>query len=169
MSTDRPFSLADAARFGLYGGIAAVLIALVGMAEAFSKREIIADVVSMAQVMLLGIAFVVALFAAGKAQSSNRRIIIPAGLIAGAIVTLLLALLALIIQPLNLRAMFVNATPALVKLLMPFNQTGLVGAALLVGFVDTFGKVLLPQAAGMLVYMLMAAVLLWKPEGLFKQ
>ncbi len=42
-------------------------------------------------------------------------------------------------------------------------------AALLVGFVDTFGKVLLPQVAGMLVYMLMAAVLLWKPEGLFKQ
>jgi hypothetical protein len=38
-------------------------------------------------------------------------------------------------------------------------------AALLVGFVDTFGKVLLPQVAGMLVYMLMAAVLLWKPEG----
>jgi branched-chain amino acid transport system permease protein len=42
-------------------------------------------------------------------------------------------------------------------------------AALLVGTVDTFGKVLLPQVAGMLVYILMAAVLLWKPEGLFKQ
>ncbi|MDB5940677.1 MAG: branched-chain amino acid transporter permease [Ramlibacter sp.] len=42
-------------------------------------------------------------------------------------------------------------------------------AALLVGLVDTFGKVLLPQVAGMLVYMLMAAVLLWKPEGLAKQ
>jgi branched-chain amino acid transport system permease protein len=42
-------------------------------------------------------------------------------------------------------------------------------AALLVGFVDTFGKVLVPQLAGMLVYMLMAAVLLYKPEGLFKQ
>ncbi len=42
-------------------------------------------------------------------------------------------------------------------------------AALLVGLVDTFGKVLFPQAAGMLVYMLMAAVLLYKPEGLFKQ
>jgi branched-chain amino acid transport system permease protein len=41
-------------------------------------------------------------------------------------------------------------------------------AALLVGLVDTFGKVLLPQLAGMLVYMLMAAVLLWKPEGLFR-
>jgi branched-chain amino acid transport system permease protein len=42
-------------------------------------------------------------------------------------------------------------------------------AALLVGFVDTFGKVLLPAVSGMLVYVLMAAVLLWKPEGLFKQ
>ena len=42
-------------------------------------------------------------------------------------------------------------------------------AALLVGVVDTFGKVLLPQVAGMLVYMLMAGVLLWKPEGLFRQ
>jgi branched-chain amino acid transport system permease protein len=46
---------------------------------------------------------------------------------------------------------------------------GALVAALLVGFVDTFGKVLLPSVAGMLVYVLMAAVLLWKPEGLFKQ
>ncbi len=42
-------------------------------------------------------------------------------------------------------------------------------SALLVGLVDTFGKVLLPSMSGMLVYILMAAVLLWKPEGLFKQ
>jgi branched-chain amino acid transport system permease protein len=41
-------------------------------------------------------------------------------------------------------------------------------AALLIGFVDTFGKVLLPQAAGVLVYVLMAAILLCKPDGLFK-
>ena len=41
-------------------------------------------------------------------------------------------------------------------------------AALLIGFVDTFGKVLLPSAAGVLVYVLMALILLWKPDGLFK-
>jgi branched-chain amino acid transport system permease protein len=45
---------------------------------------------------------------------------------------------------------------------------GALVAALLVGVVDTFGKVLFPAAAGVLVYLLMAAVLLWKPEGLFK-
>ena len=41
-------------------------------------------------------------------------------------------------------------------------------AALLIGTVDTFGKVLLPQVAGVLVYVLMAIILLWKPAGLFK-
>jgi branched-chain amino acid transport system permease protein len=37
-----------------------------------------------------------------------------------------------------------------------------------VALVDTFGKVLFPQAAGVLVYVLMALVLLWKPDGLFR-
>ena len=45
---------------------------------------------------------------------------------------------------------------------------GAFAAALLVGVVDTFGKVFFPQAAGVLVYLLMALVLLWRPEGLFK-
>ena len=42
-------------------------------------------------------------------------------------------------------------------------------ASLLVGLVDTFGKVFFPEAAGVLVYLLMAGILLWKPEGLFRQ
>ena len=38
--------------------------------------------------------------------------------------------------------------------------------ALLVGFVDTFGKVLLPAASpACSIYVLMAAILLWRPEG----
>jgi len=45
---------------------------------------------------------------------------------------------------------------------------GALVAALLVGLVDTFGKVLVPGVAGLSVYLLMAVMLLWKPEGLFK-
>ena len=133
MSTDRPFSLADAAKYGLFAGIAGVLIALVGMLEAFAKRMIIADVISMAQVMMLCVAFVGALFAASKAQNSNRRLAITAGIVAGAVTALCLAILALLIVPLHLREIFVNATPQLVKLLMPLDLTGVVGAAVLVG------------------------------------
>jgi hypothetical protein len=133
MTTERPFSLADAAKYGAYAGIAAVLIALVGMIEAFSKRMIIADVISMAQVMLLAVAFVGAMFAASKAQRTNRGIALPAGIVAGAITALFVAVLALSIVPLNLRNIFVNATPQLVKLLLPFDLTGLTGAAVLIG------------------------------------
>jgi branched-chain amino acid transport system permease protein len=45
---------------------------------------------------------------------------------------------------------------------------GALVAALMIGVVDTFGKVFLPQVSGVLVYLLMAGILLWKPDGLFK-
>lgn len=40
-------------------------------------------------------------------------------------------------------------------------------AALLIGLVDTLAKVFVPVGAGAAVYVLMAAVLLWRPAGLF--
>ncbi|MEQ8250280.1 MAG: branched-chain amino acid ABC transporter permease [Oceanibaculum nanhaiense] len=41
-------------------------------------------------------------------------------------------------------------------------------AALLVGLADTFGRVLLPGALSeMTIYILMAAILVWRPQGLF--
>ena len=46
---------------------------------------------------------------------------------------------------------------------------GAVLASLVIGFTDTFGKVFLPEISGMLVYLVMAAVLLWRPEGLFNR
>lgn len=39
--------------------------------------------------------------------------------------------------------------------------------ALLIGLIDTLGKAYVPQAAGTAIYVLMAAVLLWRPAGLF--
>jgi len=47
--------------------------------------------------------------------------------------------------------------------------TGALIAALAIGFVDTFGKVFLPDYSGVLVYLLMAIVLVWRPEGLLRE
>jgi branched-chain amino acid transport system permease protein len=47
--------------------------------------------------------------------------------------------------------------------------TGALIAALAIGFVDTFGKVFLPDYSGVLVYLLMAVVLVWRPEGLLRE
>jgi branched-chain amino acid transport system permease protein len=39
--------------------------------------------------------------------------------------------------------------------------------AMLIGLADTFGRVLLPDFASVVVYAVMAVVLLWRPQGLF--
>ena len=46
---------------------------------------------------------------------------------------------------------------------------GAMAASILIGMADTFGQVLAPEIAGMIVYLLMAIVLVWRPEGLFKR
>ena len=45
---------------------------------------------------------------------------------------------------------------------------GALVAALIIGFADTFGKVIFPEAASLIVYLVMAAVLLWRPEGILR-
>jgi branched-chain amino acid transport system permease protein len=44
--------------------------------------------------------------------------------------------------------------------------TGAAIGALLIGLTDTFGKVFFPQISSILIYVLMAGVLLWRPNGL---
>lgn len=45
--------------------------------------------------------------------------------------------------------------------------SGAFWSALIIGLVDTLGKAYAPKVAGLAVYVLMAAVLLWRPSGLF--
>ena len=45
---------------------------------------------------------------------------------------------------------------------------GALVAALMIGAADTLGKVFLPEFSGVGVYLLMAIILLWRPQGLFR-
>lgn len=141
MPVYKTFRITDAVRFGLYAGAAAVLIALVGMVSAFSKREIIAGVLTMGQVLLIGPYCVAAFTAASRGRRSGATMLVLAGTIAGAAAALLPAILSLIIVPLNLRAIFVNATPKLVELLVPAGSSGVAGAGLAVGLGAAVGLV----------------------------
>ncbi len=147
MKSDRPFTLTDAAKFGLFGGIAAILISLVGMTQAFSKTSIVADSITMAHVLVYGVGFATALTAAGRAAKSNRALSVAAGVIAGATSMLLMALLALLLERVNLRNIFLNATKELAALLLPGEKGGLTGAGLLIGIGAAVGLV-----AGVLEY-----------------
>ena len=44
--------------------------------------------------------------------------------------------------------------------------SGALAASIMVGLVDTFGKVFFAQLSGLSVYVLMALILLWRPQGL---
>ncbi len=44
--------------------------------------------------------------------------------------------------------------------------TGAAIGALLIGLTDTFGKVFFPSVSSVLIYVLMAGVLLWRPNGI---
>jgi branched-chain amino acid transport system permease protein len=47
--------------------------------------------------------------------------------------------------------------------------TGPLVAALVLGLADVFGKYYLPKLGGFIVYVLMIAILLWRPQGLFSR
>jgi branched-chain amino acid transport system permease protein len=47
--------------------------------------------------------------------------------------------------------------------------SGALVASLLVGFVDTFGKVFFAEYSGIGVYLLMAVILVWRPQGLMSR
>lgn len=116
-------------QIGLIGGAVAVLLSLVGMVEAFNKRDIIAGVISLGQTLLLIINFTIGYIAAKRTGSRDWRVILVSSVVAGLIVGAVVAGLVLLNQVINLRAVLVNASPALFKILM-FNQNSVPVAVL---------------------------------------
>ena len=51
----------------------------------------------------------------------------------------------------------------------PGSLKGVIIGSLLIGFVDSFGKVYIPQLAQIIIYAVMALTLLFKPDGLYKR
>ena len=98
---------------GLIAGVVALLLALVGMVESFAARDIVFGIAPMGQLLLIGPAFVLAVSAVGRLAPQPG----PGRLVAGAIVGLvcgaLLAGLVLLGQLINVRAVFINASPRL--------------------------------------------------------
>jgi branched-chain amino acid transport system permease protein len=104
-------------KLGLIGGVCAVLLALVGMVEAFSKRDIISDVISMGHTLLLLVAVFMGYLAAKRTTRTEPFWILVNSFISGLIVGGAVALLVIVGSLINLRKVFVNAMPVLYELL----------------------------------------------------
>lgn len=108
-------------KIGLLGGAVALYLALVGIMTALASRMIIVGVISLGEVILLSVFIVFGYLAAQRAAAGQtkppRDWCLLSGALAGLIIGLFLSALVLIAPVINLRAIFINASPDLFNLL----------------------------------------------------
>lgn len=162
-------------KIGLIAGTVGIFLSLVGMVEVFNKRDVIEKVITLGMFLLLATSVVAGFLASrrtselleGNRATSN----LAAGLLAGLATGIVLALFVLFMNNVNLRAVFLNATPALSELLTFGRGAG--GLWLLPAFGAATGLVggaflLLPEnirkpithAAAMVIFMALFSSLL---------
>jgi len=137
-------------RLGLIGGVSLILLSLIGIVEAFSQREIISEVISMGQTLLLFTAVFIAYVAAGRSTASRAGRTLAAGLVAGLIMAAMLALLVLLGTAINMRQVLINASPRLFNILT-FGQEQLgagIGCIILAGALIGLGAAALRPLPG---------------------
>ncbi len=107
----------SALNLGGIGAVTAVLLSLVGMVEAFSKRDILYETVNMGHTLLLLVGVFIAYLSAKRVSRKGTGAILGASLLTGTLTAGGTALLVLIGTTIRMRAVFVNASPTLFGLL----------------------------------------------------
>ncbi len=145
-------------KYGLIGGVCLVILSIIGMVEAFNQREIVSEVISMGQALLLAAAAFIAYLPAARAGGGTRGL--AASVSSGLIMMAVLALLVLLSTVVNLRQVFINASPGLFQILK-FQQEDLwvgIGLLLLAGGLTGLLAGLLVMTPDLLRRVLIAAL-----------
>ena len=110
-----------ALKIGLLGGAITIYLCLVGMVEVFNKRDVIEDIITLGQFILLATILIAGYMAARRIsniEENNRPLYkLTAGIVAGLATGFVLALFTYIGTHVNLRKIFITASPSLYKIL----------------------------------------------------
>ncbi|MCB0162859.1 MAG: hypothetical protein KDI79_01445 [Anaerolineae bacterium] len=121
-------------QYGFIMGIAVWYVSLVGMVETFDSRGIIdGTMLTLGRVLLLVISLGMGYVTSLKVAKGNWTTGLIASLIAGIIGGVMSSLLVVIIESIDLRSMFVNASPALVEILTYGQESLGMGLMMLTG------------------------------------
>jgi branched-chain amino acid transport system permease protein len=111
----------SATKTGLLGGVIVIFLCLIGMVEVFSKRDVIEKTITLGQFILLatcvGMGFSASRRTANLLEQNKLVPTLISGILAGLLTGILLALFVFIGSKVNLRAVFLNASPALYDIL----------------------------------------------------
>lgn len=127
-------------RLGLIAGGASLGLSAIGMVELFGQRELVTNVLTLGQVILLAAPLMLAYMAAGRATGESALPALLSGLLTGIIAALPLVLLIVAATNLDLRQFLPNVSPALIELLT-FSQNVLYGSLTLIGLFGLVGVV----------------------------
>ncbi|MGD9057833.1 MAG: hypothetical protein PVJ41_15270 [Desulfobacterales bacterium] len=106
-----------AVNIGLIAALTAVMLSLIGMVEAFNKRDIIYKVATMGNTLLLLTTIFLSYISASRAGRDRAATAVGTAILTGVITAAGIALLVTIGKTINLRMMFINASPSLYQIL----------------------------------------------------
>lgn len=131
MTTRNRIGLQLTIRNGAIAGLITLSTAIIGLISLFAQRELIADVLTMGQVLIYTPTILLVYLSIKQQHSEHLRSNLITGMITGAISGLPLVVLVLISSAVNLREYFPNVSPELIALLK-FSQSSVLGSIILV-------------------------------------
>ena len=106
-----------AVKIGIIGALTVVMLSLIGMVEAFNKRDIIYQIVTMGNVLLLLTAIFLSYLSASNSGREQKGLVFASAILTALMTAAGIALLVVIGKSINLRMMFINASPSLYQIL----------------------------------------------------
>lgn len=125
---------------GLITGSITLSLSMIGIIAAFNQRFIVTDYLTLAQLLLFGVAFIAGFWATFRLQNLSLPMGLVHGALAGAlsgVPTFLLILLTLVWV--NIRDAFINVKPDLITILTLENENVVIGGVLLLVWVSGMG------------------------------
>jgi len=150
-------------KVGIIGGIVLILMSLIGIIEVFTKRQVIADFISMGHVLYLVAGLFVCYMAAKRTNPAKPLWVISSSFFAGLTTAFFLVLLIILGRYINLRMMFINASDLLLNNLLTFGVEGNSGLLLLL-YVGMFTGLI--TGFFYLLPNIVRTVILWSLTGL---
>jgi branched-chain amino acid transport system permease protein len=138
MADKKQLQLKNAIQQGLFSGLIALSLSMIGLVPLFGERNLITGVFTLGQLFLFGAPAALAYTFAGKAKVEERRKSVLFGLIIGVLTAIPLIILIILATAFDIRQFLVNVSPALIEQLT-FNQGVLVGSLILVAVTGLIG------------------------------
>jgi branched-chain amino acid transport system permease protein len=140
MSKNKRIDISLPIKYGLLAGLVALSVSVIGMAELFAQRDLIAGVITLGQVIVFLAPASLSYVVASKAPPGKSGIALLYGAITGLVAALPLILLIYLSTVVNLREFLPNVSPAMIDILT-FGQEAGLGSLILLVFSTLLGLV----------------------------